>query len=1036
MPTAPCANDMKKVLVTLPTSLQLGSLALSAAASVGIRDALEVAKAEAPKGAIFYQRRGALHEVLEKHGLNSSLPVQISAEKFVSRAVPGNPWVHQNEFCRESVKISGILKTLNQLELEDEEEDFMIAAAVANASAHRHLNEPWFTETNGGAVRATLVGKNTHCALRAFRIGSSMATAVETPHIAFVAATAAASATADRLASWGAAPLLPIEVAAEVSCEAAAESTGPRSQSPAAVLGALTASGMCPGKKVLPGAGLAAKAAARHCVRDVHSAPVTCGLQTHDAAREVLVACQLGMTHAATALADGALGTAYAEEGLSTAQADWRGPTKAAYAAGLSRMSSGREIHSKMAEGVSYALLARGQSVQDVGALGRTEVTRHGTVDPFWFTRVAKSVVEAVVKRNVVQHNSPDLIAKEVQLAAAGLGFSDHQLLIQTAVEAATQQEAANGASPQKIGEVGKNLALAMAVSPPSGLNSSNKELVSLRSALFWAAKAAAKSTLIQQMKENHGPPSAAQEAVVQALQAVQATGHHLGSQQMAELVGQTVTSISLKQGETDNLPEILKMAVLALHPDAPDMRVAALAASKVVAENGANKGDHPAVIRKEAEDVLQALPQDVVGPVKSHLAFDAAIKAVAKRNRGNPWGSKDLGSLFRKAAVWDPERRPLPGATAAMAERVAREVATAMAFSEDVFHAVNKAQFAVESLGLPKASAQRIATKVSAKVRAEDAATKSVASKSSCRNAGEAARRVVMMGLPPGSVDESAHGSGHAFLSIALPAAVKAAIKTGPSDPEEMATCARSAASGAIGKDAKTALQGQWITEAANLAASKAAKAAVSEGQLPFQVTEQAEKASAALRSSSPETHHSDGMEAAKAILQHGLEVSADHSETARLARVAAESSGLRIEEARHQVGEQLSAMMADQEATCPDEDARWIFRGQCLSTLARAQRQRIQTIPAGPSSIAADCGNEPNSFPSWRMRGHFQYIPARCWMFWTFMIYIRSCEKADLGMNRIENGTSWISSSVLWPWVVSALVLELLMIACRGWL
>lgn len=29
------------------------------------------------------------------------------------------------------------------------------------------------------------------------------------------------------------------------------------------------------------------------------------------------------------------------------------------------------------------------------GALGRAEVTRHGTVDPFWFTRVAKSVVEA-----------------------------------------------------------------------------------------------------------------------------------------------------------------------------------------------------------------------------------------------------------------------------------------------------------------------------------------------------------------------------------------------------------------------------------------------------------------------------------------------------------------------------------------------------------------------------------------------------------------------------------------------------------------
>lgn len=42
------------------------------------------------------------------------------------------------------------------------------------------------------------------------------------------------------------------------------------------------------------------------------------------------------------------------------------------------------------------------------------------------------------------------------------------------------------------------------------------------------------------------------------------------------------------------------------------------------------------------------------------------------------------------------------------MAERVAREVATAMALSDDVFRAVNKAQFAVESLGLPKATDQR----------------------------------------------------------------------------------------------------------------------------------------------------------------------------------------------------------------------------------------------------------------------------------------------------------------------------------------
>ena len=60
---------------------------------------------------------------------------------------------------------------------------------------------------------------------------------------------------------------------------------------------------------------------------------------------------------------------------------------------------------------------------------------------------------------------------------------------------------------------------------------------------------------------------------------------------------------------------------------------------------------------------MLQALPQDVVGPVKAHLAFEAALKAVANRNNRNPWNGKDLGSLFRKAAVWDPETRPLPGA-------------------------------------------------------------------------------------------------------------------------------------------------------------------------------------------------------------------------------------------------------------------------------------------------------------------------------------------------------------------------------------
>ena len=52
-------------------------------------------------------------------------------------------------------------------------------------------------------------------------------------------------------------------------------------------------------------------------------------------------------------------------------------------------------------------------------------------------------------------------------------------------------------------------------------------------------------------------------------------------------------------------------MAVLALHPDAPDMRVAALAASKVVAENGANKGDHPAAIRKDHGMIWNDMERD-----------------------------------------------------------------------------------------------------------------------------------------------------------------------------------------------------------------------------------------------------------------------------------------------------------------------------------------------------------------------------------------------------------------------------------------
>ncbi|CAK9053106.1 Ribosomal RNA small subunit methyltransferase NEP1 (18S rRNA (pseudouridine(1248)-N1)-methyltransferase) (18S rRNA Psi1248 methyltransferase) (Nucleolar protein EMG1 homolog) (Protein C2f) (Ribosome biogenesis protein NEP1) [Durusdinium trenchii] len=158
-----------------------------------------------------------------------------------------------------------------------------------------------------------------------------------------------------------------------------------------------------------------------------------------------------------------------------------------------------------------------------------------------------------------------------------------------------------------------------------------------------------------------------------------------------------------------------------------------------------------------------------------------------------------------------------------------------------------------------------------------------------------------------------------HRWRCLADPEATSAvrkrAIMKGASEMGDLARCARAAAEGAIGKGAQTALQGQ-IEEAADLVAFQAAKAAVTEGLLPFQVTERAEKAAAALRLSSPGGHESDGLVAARAILEHGLWVSAEHENTARLARVAAEAGGLRIEEARHQVAQQLSKLVANHKA------------------------------------------------------------------------------------------------------------------------
>lgn len=53
--------------------------------------------------------------------------------------------------------------------------------------------------------------------------------------------------------------------------------------------------------------------------------------------------------------------------------------------------------------------------------------------------------------------------------------------------------------------------------------------------------------------------------------------------------------------GESTNLPEILKMSVLALDPSDSELLVAAQAAAKEVAKAAAIKGRHPALIHKES---------------------------------------------------------------------------------------------------------------------------------------------------------------------------------------------------------------------------------------------------------------------------------------------------------------------------------------------------------------------------------------------------------------------------------------------------
>eukprot|EP00913_Durusdinium_trenchii_P035461 g33186.t1 len=315
---------------------------------------------------------------------------------------------------------------------------------------------------------------------------------------------------------------------------------------------------------------------------------------------------------------------------------------------------------------------------------------------------------------------------------------------------------------------------------------------------------------------------------------------------------------------ETYTLPQILKTAIDALNPSPEETRAAAAAAAK-----------------------------------EEHLAFDAAIHAVAQTAQPNT-----MGPLLRKTAKWDPLQRGSEATVPLLARLAATQVAQHLARRHTPPQLVTAAaRGAAEALGLPSPAAAHVATRQAAAAAARAAGQ--------CRAAGEAAREAVRAALPGTEEEQGRQG---ALVSVALPEAVKAIMK-GASEMGDLARCARAAAEGAIGKGAQTALQGQ-IEEAADLVAFQAAKAAVTEGLLPFQVTERAEKAAAALRLSSPGGHESDGLVAARAILEHGLWVSAEHENTARLARVAAEAGGLRIEEARHQAAQQLSKLVANHKA------------------------------------------------------------------------------------------------------------------------
>lgn len=82
-------------------------------------------------------------------------------------------------------------------------------------------------------------------------------------------------------------------------------------------------------------------------------------------------------------------------------------------------------------------------------------------------------------------------------------GCFNHQAITSLLVGQSLQhlQEATMGSTASQLGSSAKNLALAMAVTPPKGMTGSEAQLLSLRSAMFEAANAAARAAILQHLK-------------------------------------------------------------------------------------------------------------------------------------------------------------------------------------------------------------------------------------------------------------------------------------------------------------------------------------------------------------------------------------------------------------------------------------------------------------------------------------------------------------------------------------------------------